>query len=338
MVTIQLHPLAEACVGHEVPPSGPLAALPVAPRSLALIGLVQLSAGLALVCSRVAASNGAAIGGVVPWWSGPLRVCATVAAFAHVAAGTLLLARRRATVPLVHWTQHAAAWTLAPVFLLGAAATIILGQGVWATGAAPPLAGAAGSVGVCLASGILALMAVRAVRILRRIDADGKTDRAEPGPDGILPYAGPRDGGRVSLRGVNLSAICVAQGTFGPTVLWWCGLEIEKARWAGSWYAAFLVFTAAAGVCQLAAGVMLLARRWVDARLVRGSQRWAWRSLVPVFLFGAAITVWAGIEAVRGTDMYAGAATAVGVIVCVITGVFMLLALAAARMLRPAAE
>jgi hypothetical protein len=57
-----------------------------------------------------------------------------------------------------------------------------------------------------------------------------------------------------------------------------------------------------------------------------------------MFLMGAVLSVWAGIAVVRGNDMYAGVALAMGVIVCVTTGVFFLLSLAAARMLRGAGE
>jgi hypothetical protein len=257
---------------------------------------------------------------------------------AHVGAGALLLNRRRATPAAVLWTQHAAVWTLAPVFLLQAVATVILGRNAWVTAERLWIAQAAEALGACLAAGALAAMAVRAIHLLRTAEGRGDAYDAAPATDGVLAYAGPRDVRRVSLRGVNLAAIGVAQVVFGLGVLWWCGLALERARAADLWFDAFLAFAGLSAVCHLFAGVRLLARRWNSAGAARATERWAGRSVLPMFLMGAVLSVWAGIAMVRGNDMYAGVALAMGVIVCVTTGVFFLLSLAAARMVRGAGE
>jgi hypothetical protein len=137
MATLKLNPAAAPVLGREVPVDDPIAMPPAGHRSLSVIALVQVSAGLAYIGWRVAAAYGAARGpgDLLAWWTGPLEVCATVAALAQVAAGTLLLGRRRATAAMVLWTQHAAAWSLAPVFLVQAAGTVILGHNAWVTAA-----------------------------------------------------------------------------------------------------------------------------------------------------------------------------------------------------------
>jgi hypothetical protein len=193
-------------------------------------------------------------------------------------------------------------------------------------------------MGICLAAGTLAATAVRAIRMLRLVEGGGDADAGEAAPasDRVLPYARPREARRVSLRGVNLAAICVAQGTFGLAVLGWCKLMLERRYGPDFWFHAFLVFAALAGVGQLMAAALVLLRGWAGERAARRGERWAGGSLLPVFGFGATLAASSGVALVRGTDGLAGIGIGLGVAVCVITGVFVVLSLAAVRMLRPA--
>jgi hypothetical protein len=54
-------------------------------------------------------------------------------------------------------------------------------------------------------------------------------------------------------------------------------------------------------------------------------------------VFGAGLSVWAGIAGIWGHDGYASVVVAIGVVVIVVAAVFLALSLAAARMPRPRA-
>ena len=87
------------------------------------------------------------------------------AGICHVAAGALLLKRRRDRPDVVRWTpQHFAIMSLAPIFLLGAAMAI---ESVPRIHPGSDPLGIGFGIGISVVAGIFAMIALVAVRIVR---------------------------------------------------------------------------------------------------------------------------------------------------------------------------
>jgi hypothetical protein len=166
--------------------------------------------------------------------------------------------------------------------------------------------------------------------------SEGEGEAAAPGAKTVLSYGtGAR---RRSWRGW-LFAIGLAQGLIGVAMLSFCGASMDQARrghsYAAILAAAFLIAAAMAGICQTAAGLLLLVRRWGRPRVVRLAQQLAIASLVPIFLFGAAVAVYATVSIYRGNDPFAGFGVVYGVGIAMLAGILAVIAMVAVRVLRP---
>jgi hypothetical protein len=265
-----------------------------------------------------------------------------LAGVGHLAAGALLLARRRASRAAVLWTQHAAVVSVAPAFLLGTVTAALSARLAWSGREPRVVAAAVLGLGVCLAAGLLGASAVAAVRLLRReSDREPDTGEAADPRDGVLSYAtAPR--GQVSLRGANLTAIGFAQGVYGTALLWLCGWFADKASLRLSYYdlllLAFLLFGSFAGSCNLAAGVVLALRRRGRSHAPGPTpQRLAAASLVPLLLVGVVATSHGVYGIYRGNDKFIAYEVLFGLVTGPPAALLALMGLRALRMLRAVA-